>query len=56
MILDSEQQRTLLLQLLGASTVPGQFIDVAYNLKCAINKAVVQPTSKSGGEAQKADI
>lgn len=42
MILDSEDQRKYLLQLIAAATIPGQALDVIYELKRAIEGAPVK--------------
>lgn len=45
MILDSERQRELLLQLIYGNTIPGQAIDEAFFLKMAIMGAEIVPLS-----------
>lgn len=41
MILDSEQQRSLLLRVIGAVNFPGDSLDLAYQTKQAIKEAKV---------------
>lgn len=43
MILDKEEHREALLQLLAGATVPGSAIDLVYDLKQAIVSAIVRP-------------
>lgn len=44
MILDTEEQRTILLELLAASNFPGKAIDLLYALQQAIKTAEVTPS------------
>lgn len=41
MILDNEQQRALLLELLQQANFPGKAIDVVYDLKKALQNASI---------------
>lgn len=42
MILDSEDQRKILLELIAAATIPGKAIDILYELQKAIKEAEVK--------------
>ena len=42
MTLDTENQRTMLLQMIQASSVPGQALDDVYQLKQAIVNAEIK--------------
>lgn len=41
MILDNEQQRTILLAMIDAATIPGTQVERVYELKAAIRSATV---------------
>lgn len=43
MILDSEKQKSMLLELINAATYPGIAIDDVYALKKAIQEAEIKP-------------
>ena len=42
MILDNETQKTMLLEIINASSFAGQSLDEAYNLKKSIENAEIQ--------------
>ncbi len=51
MILDNEQQRQFLLELIKQVQFPGQVLDVAYAVKQAVQTAELMPQSKSVAES-----
>lgn len=54
MILDNEQQRQMLLQLIDAAQFPGTARKVINKLGDAIEAAGIMPTDESGKEGQSA--
>lgn len=46
MILDTKEQKDLLLEIIGTINISGKDIDMIYNLKQAIVKAYIKPIIK----------
>jgi hypothetical protein len=50
MVLDSEQQRQVLLQLIAASNVPGNALEVVLDVKRSIERAEVKEAPNGSNE------
>lgn len=46
MILDDENQRTFILELIKQANISGQLLDIAYQIKKAVESASIQPAAE----------
>jgi hypothetical protein len=56
MILDNEQQRTLILEMFAQVTFPGRHLDLAYAVKAAVVAASVLSPEKEDVQLQREGV